>query len=262
MMTLPLPSGAWSEDRSLVAVLRAVQSAGWSRWSPGDTYDTVLRTLRTRTPRLEWAIVAEIEHAGVGRAPPRARYGPRAGFDQALEAPLREREKVLRRHDARLLDLAFSLGVAHLDSCTERIDFLVATGVLCRVPRPAGVYLVPAWPTPLPQDRLGLTRNERLTEDKLRWNEVFEAATDKIIWLFRPHADDRCSAVNTTLEQVAAWWCLDAETVRHALLVLLDDDDFTATADLSRVGSCTPFHLAVDWNTFDRTRLVVDPDPE
>ncbi|MGF7237242.1 MAG: DUF6042 family protein [Frankia sp.] len=261
MTTIPLPSGAWSENRFLVSVLGAVQSAGWSRWSSGDTHDTVSRTMRRGTPRLERDIVAEIEQAGVGRAPPRPRFGPQTVLDPAMGALLRKQEKVLRRHDARLLDLAFSLGLAHLDSCTDRIDFLVATGVLCRVTRPAGVYLVPGWPTPLPQDRLCLTLNERLTEDRLRWNDLFGETTDKIIWLLHPNAD-RLAALNTTIEQIARRWGIEVETVRHALLVLLDDDDFTATADLSRVGPHTQFHLAVDWNTFDLTRLAIDPESE
>jgi hypothetical protein len=166
----------------------------------------------------------------------------------------------VRRHDARLLDLARPLGLAGLDSCSERVGFLVATGVLCRVARPAGVYLVPAWPTPLPQERLCLTLAERDSEDALRWDELFEDATDKIIWLFRPGADDRLCALNTSLHQISRRWALDGETVRHALLVLLGDGDFTATADLSRVDPDTRFHLAVDWNAFDLTRLVVDPE--
>ncbi len=256
----------------MVAVLCAVHTAGWARWSPGDTDDTVRRTMRTGTPRLETEVVAEIERADigradigradVGRAPPLPRYGPGAGVRSAREALVREYEVLIRRHDARLLELARPLGLVHLDSCAERVDFLVATGLLCRVVRPAGVYLVPAWPTPLPEEGLALTPEERVEEDTLRWHELFEDATDKIIWLFRPESDDRVSALNTTLDQIARSWGLDGETVREALLVLLDDGDFTATADLTRVDPLTSFHLTVDWNAFDTGRVPIEPEPE
>ncbi|MGF7234434.1 MAG: DUF6042 family protein [Frankia sp.] len=251
----------------MIAVLCAVHTAGWSRWSPGDADDTVRRTMRTGAPRLETEIVAEIELANVGQAdigqvPLLPRYGPRSSVLSVHEALLREQERLVRRHDARLLELARPLGLAHLDSCAERVDFLVATGLLCRVTRPAGIYLVPAWPTPLPEEGLALTLDERDSEDTLRWQDLFEDATDKIIWLFQPDGDDRLPALNTTLDQIAHSWIIDEETVREALLVLLDDGDFAATADLTRIDSQTSFHLTVDWNAFDTTRVRVDPEPE
>jgi hypothetical protein len=262
MPTLPMPTGSWSDRGAMVAVLCAVHTAGWSRWSPGDADDTVRRTMRTGTPRLETEVVAEIERANVGRVPLIASHGPRPPLLPAQEALIREYDVMVRRHDARLLELARPLGLVHLDSCAERVDFLVATGLLCRITRPAGVYLVPAWPTPLPEEGLALTLNERDDEDTLRWHELFEDATDKIIWLFRPDSDDRLSALTMTLDQIASRWVLDGETVREALLVLLDDGDFTATADLTRIDPHTPFHFTVDWNAFDTTRIQVEPESE
>ncbi len=258
MLTPSLPLVDWSEEKTR-DFLRTAMDEGWLRWSPPCTGDLLVHVLRARQPRPEAEILAEM-----GRRPDQ----PPGDEQAAWEEPLLRRDihgtflydlyradmDSFLRHRARVDELAGALGLPPaVRTAADTADYLVAAGLLCRVTKDGTVLLVPAWPVPLPEERLALTAEERRVEDVLRWNELNDETGEQIIALFAPDSD-RWPERTTSLRLLAQELQVDSEDVRQALVVFMTSVLLSVNADIPRLGDDSAFVLTMNWETYDRTR--------
>jgi hypothetical protein len=231
---------------------------GWLRWSPDCAGDLLRRVLRAGRPRAESEVLAEMDRQA-DRAPgaEQSAWEEPELYRDPYGTPLydlyQEVMEDFYRRRARVNELAGALGLPPVQTAADTADYLVAAGILCRVGKDDTVLLIPVWPVPLPEERLPLTAEERRAEATQRWTDLHERTADRIIELFAPD-DERLPALRTSVDLLARQLDIEPEDVRQALLVLLAADDFSADADIARLGDDGDFVLTVDWDIHDRTR--------
>lgn len=113
----------------------------------------------------------------------------------------------------------------------------------------------PVRPIPLPSERLLMTAAEKSAEDESRWEREHEETANLIHCLFR--ADD-ADVLTASIQEFAGRIERSGESVREAVLALLADPAFTATADIARVGPQQRFELRLDRDRWWHDRAEPD----
>jgi hypothetical protein len=108
---------------------------------------------------------------------------------------------------------------------------------------------------PLPDEVLPLTAETQADEDKIRWMQLYEPTTQKIIRQFRPNDDDRPAALTISLQRLDRQLGVDVETARADLGVLMFEGDFTVSRDPQTVPEHAVFEIRVDWERFAQQRF-------
>ncbi|MEK2495563.1 DUF6042 family protein [Kitasatospora purpeofusca] len=146
-------------------------------------------------------------------------------------------------------------GLPPLATIDDVITLLVAAEVLHEIPDSAGrLRLHPASPLPFPGDVLPLSAEEELVQRELRMSLVYSDDSFEIIGLFEPDGR-RLEEVTTSLQRLARAIDGDPHDARQAVLLLLDQGDFVATADVAAIPPHKVFRLQCDWEKFDRSRI-------
>lgn len=163
-------------------------------------------------------------------------------------------EAAARRDRVKELDLyADAVAVSPVRTLGDLLRFMIACGVL--VQNDGGVIdLNPD--ARLPAEVLPLTPRRQADEDELRWRDLHESTSYRIIELFSPQ-DDRLDSLRVSLQTLAASASVDPESVRAAIGNLLGVGDFSTSVDVDRLEIDETFELSVDWDLFDTKRIGV-----
>jgi hypothetical protein len=140
---------------------------------------------------------------------------------------------------------------------SDLAELMRRIGVLQRIEENGDVSWRISDPMPLPSERLPLSAEQTAAEDSVRWQRVHYENAHAIIGLFWKGELD---SLSTSLAGLAVRLDIDELSSREAVLALLADGDFTATADIERLPATTPFELRVDWEKFDESRIGISPD--
>lgn len=150
--------------------------------------------------------------------------------------------------------LSAMLGVPPLRSLDQVLHFMLAANLL--IERDDGsIWIDPL--APLPEEVLDLADSEQQLQAHLRWRTLFDPLGDRIIGLFEPDALNPAVLLMTSLQQLGNELEADPESVRAAILGLLEDGDFSSDADIARTSTNTAFELRVDWDRFNRSRIQI-----
>lgn len=173
---------------------------------------------------------------------------------EADEAHDEEQLELERRRIERLQRIANELGLPALNDNRDLLELMRWMGLVARTEVEGVVAWSPVEPLPLPEDCFTLDPDERAEDDTIRWRGLHYKASQRII---REFVGSERTTVRGSLDSLAQRLDLDPEGARHGILVLLDDGDFTASADVERVASDHPFDLTVDWGKFNETRIEI-----
>ncbi|GIH92870.1 DUF6042 family protein [Planobispora siamensis] len=187
-----------------------------------------------------------------------ARLREELGDDDDRDAATINAEEAANREQfrSRLDELATGLGVSPLVTVRDVFDYLVACRII-QTHEQDGVTLCSINPTPpLPGEVLNLTPEENAKEDHIRWTQLYEQPSFQIIELFDPEGA-RHEELTTSLEKLAKKISLDVETVRQAILWLIEQGHFTASLDISTAERYEVFTLRVDWEKFAKDRIDI-----
>ena len=176
------------------------------------------------------------------------------GEDSTSAAEMMAEEAGLRQARVAETDrYAAALGVAPVRTLGELVDLMVAARVL--LVDEGGRYAInPA--APLPAEVLPLSAEEATTQDQMRWHDLHHATAQALIRLFDPDAQSR-DRLRTSLQKLARQVDAEVESVRAAVVTLLDEGDFTASLDVAIIREHQVFELAVDWDRFASTRISI-----
>jgi hypothetical protein len=163
------------------------------------------------------------------------------------------------QHIAQLDGYAVALGVAPVRTMGNVLDFMAACGVLTITgPGEDGLFNLNPHAS-LPSEALPIAPEQRRHEDRMRWAPLHAPTVQAITDMFDPDAEQPATVRRTNLERLAQELGTDTETVRAGLVCLLEQPDFTASADIERVREHQVFEITVDWDTFARTRITIMP---
>lgn len=101
---------------------------------------------------------------------------------------------------------------------------------------------------------MSLTEEEKRDEDAFRWTDLHYGASQRIIGLF---VDGEVDSIRDSLGGLAQRIECDQETAREAVLVLLEDGDFSSDADIQKLEVGQVFQLTVDWDRFEESRVSI-----
>jgi len=153
------------------------------------------------------------------------------------------------------------LSLAAIRTLADLLNFMTAAQVTVLAD---GLYSInPA--APLPEEVLPLTEARRESEAQLRWGQLHQEMSQQIIALFKPEHPYSVNSLSTTINGLAQILRADPQSIREALVVLLDEGDFTISGDPLRAPADTPLNVNVDWEAFYASRLSVrfsDPPSE
>ncbi|MER8188222.1 DUF6042 family protein [Kitasatospora sp. NPDC094015] len=152
---------------------------------------------------------------------------------------------------------AAQYGLPPLETINEVITLLVAAKVLHEIPDDAGVpRLHPASPLPFPTEVLPLGAEEEQIQRELRMSLIYSDDSFEIIALFEPDGR-RLAEITTSLQRLAKAIDGDPHDARQAVLMLLDQGDFTATEGVAVIPPHKVFRLQCDWEKFDQSRITI-----
>ncbi|POH66022.1 MULTISPECIES: DUF6042 family protein [Cryobacterium] len=182
------------------------------------------------------------------------------GIPLVSDGPRRSAEVVNAQAQAtRIQEIAelevFSshLGLAAIRTLADLLDFMTAAQVTVLAD---GQYSInPA--APLPEEVLPLTEPRRETEAQLRWNQLHQEMSQQTISLFKPEQPYSVNSLSTTINELAQKLGADPQSIREALVILIDEGDFTITRDPLRAAADDPFNVNVNWEAFYVSRLPV-----
>ncbi|MFE2414981.1 DUF6042 family protein [Kitasatospora sp. NPDC059408] len=144
-----------------------------------------------------------------------------------------------------------------LETIDDVITLLVAAKMLHEIPDSSGqLRLHPAHPLPFPSDVLPLSAEEEQVQRELRMSLIYSDDSFEIIGLFEPEGR-RLEEVTTSLQRLARVIDGDPHDARQAVLLLLDQGDFTATEDVTAIAPHKVFRLRCDWEKFDQSRISI-----
>lgn len=172
---------------------------------------------------------------------------------ELLRHPDPDEEELLAAAKAKLARAAAASRMT-VKTNADLIHLMRRIGVIERTEDDGVVRWRSADPLPLPDERLPLSPEEVAAEDELRWARIHYDNAQSIIRLF---VDGDLDRLPTTLAALAKRLELTVESMREAILVLLDEGDFTASADVERIENHQPFELSVDWDRFEATRIGI-----
>lgn len=165
----------------------------------------------------------------------------------AEEAALRQ------EHLAEMDRYSAALGVAPVRTLGQLVDLMTACRVLSV--DGAGRYAInPA--TPLPGEVLPLSAEESALQDRLRWSDLHYGTAQAVIELFEP-GGERVDRIRTSLQKLARHVGADVESVRGAVVNLLEEGDFSASLEVTTAAEHRVFELSVDWERFARSRITI-----
>ena len=148
------------------------------------------------------------------------------------------------------------LGVEPVRTLRDLLEFLLAAGVLTTTGAGDAALIRLNESAPLPAEVLTLSEEDRRSDDDLRWQRLHEPAAQAVIDLFV--SDEAPTAtLRTSLQRLAREVDLAVESVRAGVVHLLNDGDFTASADVERLLEHQVFELTVDWKKFRSSRITI-----
>ncbi|PWR07359.1 hypothetical protein DKT69_34910 [Micromonospora sicca] len=182
--------------------------------------------------------------------PAAARPTGESGDEQAYEEELADQQRRIGEYD----EVTTSLGIHPVRTAEQVLDLMITLGLIEVEAADEGEALRLAANPPLPTEVLPLSPEQRAEEDRLRWRSRYGALSQRVLRLFIHDASGGLSRVTlpTSLDRLATAIGSDAEDVRHAVQVLIDEGDFSA----QRQGAPVDAERLVPHQRFD---LVVDP---
>ncbi len=178
--------------------------------------------------------------------------------DRGKDAATINAEEAAHREQirARLDEAAAQVGVGPLVTVKDVFDFLNACQVILQhTDGDVARYSLNPVP-PLPGEVFDLTAEEQTEEDELRWSELYEEPSYRVIELFEPQGA-RHKVLTSSLEKLSKKIQRDPETVRQAILWLIKQGDFSVNLDVTRLDTYKVFQLRVDWEQFAKDRIMV-----
>ncbi|POH67797.1 MULTISPECIES: DUF6042 family protein [Cryobacterium] len=165
------------------------------------------------------------------------------------------------RQIAEFADFSSHLGLAATETLADLLDFMAAARVIVLANGKYSINPV----APLPEEVLPLSESRRETEAQLRWGQLHQEMSQRIIALFKPEQPYSINSMSTTIDELAQSLQADPQSIREALAVLVDEGDFTITSNPLRASADELFTIDVDWEAFYASRMSVrfsDPPNE
>ncbi len=252
----------------------ALFQLGWFRWLPWAAIDVdsllhacpgeprneavqALALLHARRGGLEISAGddadASVDHQTLSAAP--AWYDPTDDIDLATvddptevaadRADLADR---VARYDAMLA----KAGLDPARTVDDVIGLMIGFGLITAEGDDQRLTL--ASDPPLPTEVLPLTDEEKQREDRLRWQSRFGRLSQRVLGLFLAEEGGLAQTrITTTVDRMAGTLDVDPDSVRQAILVLIDEGDFSA----ERQGAAVDVERLAGHQRFD---LLVDPE--
>jgi hypothetical protein len=162
-------------------------------------------------------------------------------------------------HQKRIRDIAeleaysSHLGLPSVRTLADLLDFMTAASVLLLA---HGEYSINPF-APLPEDVFPLSETRREAEAHLRWGQLHQDLAQRIIALFNPGGLYSVNSLSTTIDGLAQSLQAHPRSIREALVVLVDDKDFTVTGDLLHIAADERLNIDVNWEAFYESRFSV-----
>jgi Family of unknown function (DUF6042) len=175
--------------------------------------------------------------------------------DEEREHPddLEQRELLARSKD-RLRRAAAAADMPEVVTNRDLLELMRRLGLVSRLEEEGLVRWRPVSPLPLPDERIPMLPEEESEEDAIRWHGLHAGNSYRVIAKFR---DEELTTLETSIADLAADLGLDSESMRHAVEALLQNGDFTATADPARITAEEQFSINVDWERFAESRIAI-----
>jgi Family of unknown function (DUF6042) len=175
--------------------------------------------------------------------------------DEEHERPddLEQRELLVRSKD-RLRRAAAAADMPEVVTNRDLLELMRRLGLVSRLEEEGGIRWRPVSPLPLPDERIHMLPEEESEEDAIRWRALHASNSYRVIAKFK---DEELTTLQTSIADLAADLGLDTESTRYAVEVLLQNGDFTATADPARVTAEEQFSITVDWERFAESRIAI-----
>ncbi|GGN38521.1 hypothetical protein GCM10010109_65490 [Actinoplanes campanulatus] len=163
-----------------------------------------------------------------------------------VEAERAEHAELVAQHDAMLA----KAGLAPARTVDDVIGLMIRFGLITVEGEQQRLTL--ATDPPLPTEVLPLSEEEKQREDSLRWRSRFGRLSQRVLRLFLTEQGDLAKTrMTTTVDRIAVTLEADPDAVRQAILVLIDEGDFTverqsASIDIERLAGHQRFDLVVD----------------
>jgi hypothetical protein len=161
---------------------------------------------------------------------------------------------LLARSKDRLRRAAAAADLPEVITNRDLLELMRRLGLVSRVEEEGCVRWRPVSPLPLPDERIPMLPEEEAEEDAIRWHGLHASNSYRVITKFK---DEELTTLRTSIAELAADIGLDKESTRYAVEALLEDGDFTATADPARVTAKDEFALTVDWEKFAENRIEI-----
>jgi len=179
-------------------------------------------------------------------------------------ADLRAEREHYERRLAEYDELVSRLGLAPVRTDEQLLELMLRLGVLEERTEEDETGLWLADHAPLPTEVLPFTDEQRHEEDHVRWQSRYAQLSQRVLRLF---VDDDTAELDrhvlaTTLDRLAAATRADAEDVRQAVLVLVEEGDFTTArqgefVDVERLRAHQRFDLVVHPDRFYQSRQLI-----
>jgi hypothetical protein len=147
----------------------------------------------------------------------------------------------------------------------DLIEFMREVGLVERLELDGEISWRPVVPVPLAEDILELDVETRDREAKIRWEEAFQRANNRVTsWLVDQRTDAATTDLTVTLTELAGQVELDVEELRHGLAAAMNEaGDIAVTPHPEQAEPDQPLHIVVDWELFDTKRIAIRlADPE
>lgn len=184
----------------------------------------------------------------------RRRPDPTADIDLATSDPV-EVQAEQAEHDERVAQYDAMLAKAGLEparTVDDVIGLMIRFGLVTAVGDDQQLAL--AADPPLPTEVLPLSDDEKQHEDSVRWHSRFGRLAQRVLQLFLAEEGGLARIrITTTIDRIAGEVDADPNSVRQAILVLIDGGDFFA----ERQGVAAQVERLVGHQRFD---LCVDPE--
>lgn len=162
-----------------------------------------------------------------------------------VQAERAEHAERVAQYDAMLA----KIGVEPARTVNDVIGLMIRFGLVTVAGDEQRLTLAPD--PPLPTEVLPLSDAEKQREDSLRWHSRFGRLSQRVLKLFLAEEGGLArTRITTTVDRIAGELDVDPDSVRQAILVLIDDGDFAverqgATADIERLAGHRRFDLLV-----------------
>jgi len=164
-----------------------------------------------------------------------------------------EEQATRLREISELAVFSSHLSLATIRTLADLLDFMTAAQVTVLTD---GLYAInPA--APLPEEVLPLTEARREAEAQLRWGQLHQQMSQQIVALFKPEHPYSVNSLSTTITELAQTLRADPQSIREALVVLIEEGDFTITGDPLRAAADDALNVHVNWKAFYASRLPV-----